>query len=221
MIKINLLPQKRARVRVPGVARVAAGGPGSRDLLILVGALAATAGAVFLLLDHPKRSHISDMNDAIAQMKIDVKNKEKELVGFDLLKRAEDDVKSREAAINRLASAHIDPANVLHELGEILTQNHPPTMIQAMVRLVAIDPNKHYEEQWDPAHVWLTSFVDTDGAFKLEGGAETEGDVIQLQKRMQASIYFFDVGRAQEERASEKDTGVNYFKFTITGRVAY
>jgi hypothetical protein len=117
------------------------------------------------------------------------------------------------------------PANVLQELGEILTTNHLPTMTEEMAKRTGngneSDPNRRYDLAWDPTHVWLTGFTDNNGTFKLEGGAQGEGDITQLSKRMQASVYFDNVAPSQEERVSDRETGIAYYKFTITGKVAY
>jgi hypothetical protein len=86
---------------------------------------------------------------------------------------------------------------------------------------VDADPNKVFDLTWDPAHVWLTSFIDKDGEFSLEGGAQAEADVPQLSKRLAASVYFSDVSPSRQEQLVDHDTGISYYKFTITGKVAY
>jgi Tfp pilus assembly protein PilN len=83
------------------------------------------------------------------------------------------------------------------------------------------NPNKRFDPQWDPQHVWLTSFVDKGGKFTLQGGAQGESDVTQLSLRLQASAYFQNVTPSQEERVADRESGINYFRFTITGKVAY
>jgi len=66
------------------------------------------------------------------------------------------------------------------------------------------------------------SIVDQDdGTFRLDGGAQTEVDITQLSKRLAASAYFMNIAPASENRVTDKDSGLDYFKFTITGRVAY
>ena len=86
------------------------------------------------------------------------------------------------------------------------------------------DPNKRFDLDWDPTHVWITAFADNakDGTFKLEGGAQAEVDVTQLSKRLQASAYFNRRLAGSRRSASPTATpGVNYYKFMITGKVAY
>jgi len=83
------------------------------------------------------------------------------------------------------------------------------------------DSNKRFQADWDPGHVWLLSFIDTNGSFKMEGGAQSESDVTQLSKRLQASVYFDDIVPAGGERLADRTSGVDYYRFTITGKVVY
>lgn len=222
MIKINLLPQKRAK-------RSAIGGGGGGDeasikeILIGAGAIAAAAVLMFILVDQPKRSKLNDLREANAQLDTEIAAKNEELKGYADLKKAADEADERARAINRLMNAKVVPANVLHELSEIMMTNHPPTMTDEMARRVATDPNKRFDLAWDPTKVWLTAFADDvrDGSFKLEGGAQAEQDIIQLSKRLQASVYFDRVSQQSEERITDRDTGVTYYHFVITGKVAY
>ncbi len=219
MIKINLLPQKRTkRTSLPDENAV-------REMAIGVGALVAAAALVFFALDRPKRSKLNDLRASNAQLQQEIASKNAQLTGFAELKKAADEAKERARSINRLIAAKVVPANVLHELGEILTANRLPTMTEEMAKRTGngpeSDPNRRYDLAWDPTHVWLTGFSDNGGQFKLEGGAQGEADITQLSKRLQASVYFDNVAPAAQERFSDKDTGTAYYKFTITGRVAY
>jgi hypothetical protein len=83
------------------------------------------------------------------------------------------------------------------------------------------DPNKRFQPDWDPSHVWLSGFTDSNGDFKLEGGAATESDITQLAKRLAASVYFADVIPAGGERVADPQTGATFYRFTITGKVVY
>ena len=92
---------------------------------------------------------------------------------------------------------------------------------QQKLQQVASDPNKRFLPDWDPQHVWMTSFADNGGSFVLTGGAQSESDVTQLSKRMAASVYFMDVTPAGGDRVVDRETGTQFYKFTITGRLAY
>src|SRR5882724_572931 len=115
MIKINLLPQKRAR---RGVAAAPEGS--SRDFAIGVASLVGVAAIVFFALDQPKRSHLADVKKSNNDLQQEINQKNKELEGYAGLKKAADEADERAKAITRLIGAKIIPANVLHELGEIL-----------------------------------------------------------------------------------------------------
>jgi type IV pilus assembly protein PilN len=220
MIRINLLPARRAK-------RVAAREPGSKDIVIGLVALAGAAAVVFLAVDQPKRSKLADLREANANLDTEIANKQKQLEGFDNLKKAADDAEERQKSIARLMAAKVVPAHVLHELSKIMKPNELPTMTEDMARKTGngpeSDPNKRFDLAWDPTHVWITTFVDNskDGSFRLEGNAQAQVDIIQLSKRLQASVYFDRVSQQTEERVSDRSSGITYYKFVISGKVAY
>lgn len=221
MIKINLLPQKRAKraAAAPGTDQA------NKQFAAGVIALVAAAGLVFIAVDRPRRSRISALRESNQQLQAQIAEKRKQLVGYEEMKKAKEDALKRAQAINRLMLAKVVPAHVLHELGEILTQNRLPAMTEDMRKKVGngpgSDPNKRFQLDWDPTKVWLSGFSDKDGVFKLEGGAQSESDVTQLSKRLAASVYFDDVTPAGGERVVDRERGINYYRFTITGKVAY
>jgi Tfp pilus assembly protein PilN len=219
MIKINLLPQKRAK------KRAAAPEGATQPLLFGVIALAVAGAAVFLLVDKPKRARLAELAEANQQLQNEMQSKNKQLVGYAELKKAADEADERYRSIQRLLSAKVVPAHVLHELGEVLSANKYPTMTEDMAKRTGngpeSDPNKRFQADWDASHVWLTAFTDTGGDFKLEGGAQSESDVTQLAKRLGASAYFLDVTPAGGERVADASSGTNYYRFTITGKVVY
>ncbi|MFT3695479.1 MAG: PilN domain-containing protein [Kofleriaceae bacterium] len=220
MIKVNLLPQKRPKLRASAQSE-----GGQREMAIGIGSLVAAAALVFFVLDQPKRSKLHDLNAANDQLQQEINAKKNQLKGFAELNKAATEAYSRAQSINRLIAAKVVPANALQELGEILTSNHLPTMTQDMAKRTGngpeSDPNRRFDLAWDPTHVWLTSFTDKVGNFTLEGGAQAEVDITQLSKRMQASVYFDNIAQASEERVTDPATGSPYYKFKITGKVAY
>jgi len=217
MIKVNLLPQRRAK-------RTVAADPSSKQALVGVAALAVAAAGVFFVLDMPRRSRLGDLRNANAELQQEINAKNKELVGYAELQKAEAEAIRRAEAINRLLGTKVVPAHILHELGKVLTREGP-TMTEQMAKAAGTgpesNPNKQFQNDWDPSHVWMSSFIDTNGAFKLEGGAQSESDVTQLSKRLAASVYFLEVTPAGGERVSDRDSGLNYYRYTITGRLAY
>ena len=217
MIKINLLPQKRAK-RSAAVASGSDGG--GKQFAIGVGALVAAAALVLLVVDMPIRSERADYDAKTAQLNAEIGTKRKKLEGYETLKAEEASATAKIQSINRLLTAKLVPANILHELGQIMS-TRGPTMTEQMAKQVESDPNKKIQQDWDPQHVWMTGFSDTAGLFKLEGGAQSKEDVTQLSKRLAASVYFEYVTPQSGDRVNDKDSGLSYYKFTITGKVAY
>jgi Tfp pilus assembly protein PilN len=220
MIKINLLPQRRAK-------KAAAREPGSKDIVVGAIGLAVAAALVFIAVDSPKRGKIRDLRDANEQLDQEIAAKNRQLKGFAELKKAADEAEERSKSIARLMAAKVVPAHVLHELARLMRANELPTMTEEMAVKTGngpqSDPNKRFDLAWDPTHVWITTFVDNskDGSFRLEGGAQAQVDIIQLSKRLQASVYFDRVSQQTEERSTDTATGITYYKFVITGKVAY
>jgi Tfp pilus assembly protein PilN len=219
MIKINLLPQRRAKNRssAPDVS--------AKPFVFGALGIVAAAALVFVLVDQPKRRQLAELAVANQQLQVEIGAKNKQLEGYAELKKAADEADERYKAIQRLLSAKVVPAHVLHELGEILSANKYPTMTEAMAKRTGNGPdsdaNKRFQADWDASHVWLSGFADSPQGFKLEGGAQSENDVAQLAKRLAASVYFTEVTPAGGERVADTSTGTNYYRFTITGKVVY
>lgn len=218
MIKINLLPQRRAKMRV------AVSDPSSKPLLAGVIGLGVAAAAVAVIVDLPKRGRLADLTRSNRELQTDIQAKTRQLAGYPELKKTADEVDERYRSIKRLLGARVVPAYVLHELGEILTRGRHPKMTDEMQNRTGSgadsDPNKRFQDDWDPSHVWLVGFTDTGGLFKLEGGAQSGADFAQFTKRLAASVYFADLSTAGEH-VVDIQTGTDYYKFTITGKVAY
>ncbi len=232
MIRINLLPQKkqkRGRATILSSPRRGGGGggdgTGQTQFLMGCGAILALAALVFFVVHKPMLDKRHDL-DEITARKTDENNAARaKLKDFENDKKVVAQAKERGLAIEKLVKAKAVPANLLQELGDVLTQGKPPTMTADMRDKVSDgpkgDPNKRYQVDWDPKHVWITSFVEKDGAFTLKGGAQSDPDVTQLAKRMQASVYFTDVTPKGGAQTTDTATGLQYYDFTITGKVVY
>jgi type IV pilus assembly protein PilN len=231
MIKINLLPQKKvkragigSRVTAPRATGGAAA-DGQRDILIGAGAIVAAAVIVFFVVHKPIGDKRDDYETANAKLNDEIRVKSNDLKNYENLKKVVEAAEQRSESIEKLVQAKSVPANFLHELGEILTPGRLPTMSQEMATKISDgpqgDPNKRFLVDWDPKHVWITSFSEKDGVFTLKGGAQSDPDVAQLTKRLQASVYFMDVSPKGGVRVVDRESSQPYYDFTITGRVVY
>ena len=221
MIKINLLPQRKPKKQTE---------PGQLEVGLVMAGMMAAAALTFFAVHRPqagKRDRIKGEAQELAE-----KNERARAKVADLpqLKAAVEAEQKRKESIDRLVGTTVLPDNVLHELSMILT-GEGPTMSLAMTTLTSNtadgDPNKRFSNDWDPKHVWITTFTTKADTFTLEGGAQAESDIPQLAKRMAASIYFAEVTSPKSERVEPSGTpqpgqsDVAYYKFTLSGKVLY
>jgi len=216
MIKINLLPQRKQKRPAE---------PGRAELGIGVGVLLAAAGFVFFAVHRPAAADRDDLQRQVQDLQ-DANNRARNATKeMPAVKSAVEAEEKRAAAIDQLLGTVIVPDNLLHELGELLTPGHMPTMSREMETRISEgpqgDPNRRFALDWDPKHVWISSFSTKGDDFVLEGGAQSEADVPQLAKRMQASVYFDQVTSPTSVRVDDRQTSVSYYKFTITGKVVF
>lgn len=220
MIKINLLPQRKPKKQSE---------PGQLEaLLALVGMMMAGA-LVFVLIHKPAARERDRLKAEVDELQQKNDKARKKVADLPALQAAVDAETKRADSIVRLVGTTVLPDNVLHELSRILTLEGP-TMSNEMSTLTSGgnggDPNKRFSPDWDPKHVWITSFSTKGDLFTLEGGAQAESDVPQLAKRMAASVYFADVTSPLSQRVEPAAggpgaTGVAYYKFTLSGKVVY
>ncbi len=216
MIKINLLPSRKPRRQAE---------PGQLDVAVGVGALVAVAAVVFFVVHLPmasERDALREEADGLAGDNASRRNAIADMPQREAAFKAEEE---RNNAIAQLVGTIVVPDNVMHELGEILTPARMPTMTRAMAERISDgpkgDPNRRFALDWDPKHVWITSFTTKGDVFTLEGGAQSESDIPQLAKRMQASVYFGEVTSPSSSRVEDKNSALTYYRFTISGKVVY
>jgi Tfp pilus assembly protein PilN len=214
MIKINLLPQRKPKRQAD---------PGQRDLSIGVLALLVVGAATFFLVHKPKADRLEELQAANAAYDEDLARRKAKIRELPALRSAVALAEERTASIDKLIAARAVPGHMMHELGELLTPGRLPTMTKDMAKKVSDPKDDTYRirEDWDPKHLWVTELREDQGFFSLSGGAESDADVTQLSKRMQASVYFDDVVLAKGEKVTDDDTGITYYTFLITGKVVY
>lgn len=219
MIKINLLPQRKPRRQAE---------PGQLEVGMVMAGMAAAAAVLFFAVHRPQAAKRDRIKAEAAELADKNARATKKVADLPTLKAAVDAEKKRKESIDRLVGTTVLPDNVLHELSRILT-SEGPTMSLAMTTLTGNtsdgDPNKRFSADWDPKHVWITSFTTKADTFTLEGGAQAESDIPQLAKRMAASVYFDEVTSPKSERvepANQPGQGTAaYYKFTLSGKVLY
>jgi Tfp pilus assembly protein PilN len=211
MIRVNLLSQRKSRQSERGV-----------QLLVLGSCVVIMAAILtYLFVHRPLLDEIARQEAAAKRAEEENKQLEQKTANFEKMEAAFKAAAEQNAAIERLTQARAVPAWMLYELSNLLTRNRQPTMDETAADRVRNDINRGWMDDWDPKHVWITRFEEKGGRFTLQGGAQSDGDMTQLALRLQASAFFANVVPEGGDEAVAKDNGVNYYRFTITGKVRY
>jgi Tfp pilus assembly protein PilN len=213
MIRINLVGGQKKKAR--------ASEGGEKNVMVGFGVLAAVAAATFLLIHRPMAASIADLEAENTKNEAQKKKLEDETKELKVLRDEKAADEARWNAITKLDSARSVPAWMLWELSNIMTRGRQPQLTEAMKEELRTNLNRPWQDGWDAKHVWIISFKETNSRFTLEGGAQSDSDATQLALRMQASMFFDDVSPKGGEEEVDKDTGLTYYKFTITGGVRY
>jgi type IV pilus assembly protein PilN len=213
MIRINLLREKKAK-RVDRGQQALLGG----FLLVI---LVLVAGALLVLMPlQDKVSAIRRDNDTLSRSITELKSSKK-IKEHDALAAQLKALEEEATAIARLEDARATPAWMLHELSNVLTKNHQPSMTDEMLERTRQDPNRKMTPGWDPKRVWLLSIEERSGEITIKGGAQADSDVTQFALRLQASAYFDGIQPIDVQTAQDPTAKVNFYKFTVTGKVRY
>lgn len=212
MIKINLLSEQR-------VKRTHDRG---RELLwVGVLAIVAAGALVFVLVHRPMVAKLEALEDDNRSLESENQDIERRTSDFDQIQGALQALQQREEAIVALNEAKATPAWLMNELSRILTPGQQPTMDERAAARASSDLNRAWDESWDPKHVWIREFTERGGEFTLLGSARADSDMAQLALRLQGSAYFDQVVPEGGDTAEDRQSGISFHNFTITGKVRY
>jgi type IV pilus assembly protein PilN len=214
VIRINLLPQKRA-------ARGAAPEASQRWLVaVLVIVLLEVVG---LFLFHEwKNDELVQQNQKNNELTAKINDIKALVANHEEVKKALAVLRQREDAIAKLQSARSGPTAVLLELSRILTQGRGPTVEpDRLAALKKDNPLAVYSPTWDTRRIWLTQYTESDRTVRLEGYARDGNDVSELAQRLRLSVYFYDVTILPGKKEVDKETKLDLIKFALQLKVRY
>jgi len=212
MIRINLLQERKVKKVDKGQKSIMSG---------FVVALVA-GFAVYFFVHKPVADDVESMQADVREKDRQKRQLMEETKEFDIIKQQFAVALEQGEAIRRLNDARAVPAWLLHELSNIMTKDHKPTITADMQELVKIDHNRQWTPGWDPKRIWIESIDETGtGEFSIQGGAQSETDVTQLALRLQASVFFRNLVPEGAQRQLDPRTKSSFYKFTMTGKVAY
>ncbi len=212
MIRINLLPQKKARTQSSG---------GESWVLVAVALLVLEIGGLFffhttleeqLAAERRTNSEIQAKIDASKQA---VQNHQKVITELEQLR-------AREEAIAKLQNARTGPTSVLLETARILTPGRGPSLDPEKLAQVRRDnPLAAFNPTWDTRRLWLLTFREESRKLHLTGVARDAEDVSEFAKRMTLSDYFDQVRLLPANRDRDGETGLDVVRFALEAEVRY
>lgn len=214
MIRINLLPQKRA-------GRGAAPEASQRWLLAVLAVVLLEVVGLFLF-HQLKTDELTEQNQKNNELQAKINDIKALVANHEEVKKALGVLRQREDAIAKLQSARSGPTAVLLELSRILTQNRGPTVDkERLAELRKNNPLAVFSPAWDVRRIWLFSYTESERTVRLEGYARDGNDVSELAQRLRLSLYFYEVTILPGKKEVEKDTKLDLVKFALQLKVRY
>lgn len=215
MIRINLLPQKRAAGR-------AAGSEASQTwLLVVVGVLLVQILGLWIFHSW-KADELTQQNQKNNELQNKISDIKAIVANHQEVKDALAVLRKREDAIAKLQAARSGPTAILLELSRVLTQGRGPTVDADRLQALKKDnPLAVFSPTWDTRRVWLTGYNESERTLRLEGFARDGNDVSELAQRLRLSVYFFDVAILPGKKELDKETKLELIKFALQMKVRY
>lgn len=214
MIRVNLLPQRRAQ-------RASAQAPSQRWLVVVI--VLVLVEAVGLVLFHQtKTDELSQVQARNQQQTSKIGEITKLVSNHEEIKQSLAGCKAREDAIKRLQAGRAGPTAVLLELSQVLTSGKAPTAdAERLAQIKKINPLATFNPGWDPKRLWLTLYKENDRQVRVEGLARDNVDVYELAQRLRLSVYFYDVEPLEGKKQEDKDTKIELVSFALKTKVRY
>jgi type IV pilus assembly protein PilN len=185
MIRINLLPQKRAG---------AASGQGAKvwGYAYLGASVAWCIALAFVYF-----SLLSDRDQALAQnVEIERQIAKVKAASGDLeaLQKQLDQSKQLEQVVRSLKDARQGPARMLLELSSILSPGRGPTIDPVKLEdLRRSNPDVGISTGWDTRRLWVTGFEENARNCRIVGQARNNEDIAEFLRRLALSRIFDEV----------------------------
>ena len=208
MIRVNLLPTRRAKRQEAG----------QRQFLAMGIAILATIGlVVFFHLDATTELEKVQHDNTLLQA--DVAKLKAELGDYDKVRGQREELLKQRKTIQSLESGRTGPVYLLRELSEILSPGKGPTFDRVTYEeILRKDPNAGFSN-WETKRVWLDSYTENNLKVKIKGAAKSNEDVAEFLKRLHASVFFKDVNLDATAQASKGS--VKYVNFGLSTTVIY
>jgi type IV pilus assembly protein PilN len=214
MIRINLLPEKRAAARRGGAE-------GQTWIFVILGVLAVEI-ICLVLVQNSKGDDLAKLQKRNQEIQANIDDIKRQISNRDEIKNELKDLRDREDAIQKLESARTGPTSVMLELSHILTPGRMPTVDRDKLEQLRRDnPTAVPNLNWDARRLWLLTYDEVDRNVKLSGLARDGEDVSEFLRRLSLSDFFYDVKMLPASKTTEGANHVELVRFELSAKVRY
>ena len=214
MIRINLLPHSREERK-----KAADGAASAARPLILLGVLAMLAGMVSLYMWYEQleaESIVQTTKTRDLQKKVEELEKVKQTM--EERERSQQILAQQNFIFDELRYDKIGPANALLFLSYVLSKTEDNSF---NAKELQSQEDNGWNVSWDPGRLWVTHFEEEEKAVKIRGEAMAHEDVTEFYRRLESSIYFYDVVPDVQKLEINDDMGLRYVSFKVECKLNY
>lgn len=203
MIRINLLPVKKARRRSEGRAQ-----------LVLFAALLVVECLILAGLYFNVANQADELQQKVEQNQREVEEAEREHQSAQLLEQKQAEQQKQVEILRELEQLRTGPVRLLDELQAILSPPRNEAERHARARM-------NWNVEWDTRRLWLESWSEKGGEFKMAGTALNADDVAEFLERLASARYFDAILLDFVKAKPRTDSSVDLVEFSITGKLSY
>jgi hypothetical protein len=208
MIRINLLPAKR---RGPSF-RI-----GGQLVVFLVLLLVGEGIGLYLWQDELGRSlmvqeaKVTDLKGQVTEL-----NQIKTRIGE--LEEAKKTLEQQNFIFDELKYDKIGPSLALMYLSYLLTPREDNVFNSEELQSQELND---WDVSWDPGRLWLTHFEEKDKEVEIVGHAIAHEDVTEFYRRLESSLFFYDIRPDTQEIKRNDALDMRYVEFNLECKLNY
>ncbi|NUN15307.1 MAG: PilN domain-containing protein [Myxococcales bacterium] len=207
MIRINLLPARTSRKK-----------RGGKQILILLAVILALEGIALFYWHQSTANSLAYEQAKVKDLEAKVADLNKIKAQIDEREKYKETLIKQNFIFEELKYDKIGPANALIFLSYVLTKKED--------NIYNVDEIKAQEESgwdvnWDPNRLWLVDFVETEKDVTIIGHATSHDDVTEFYRRLDSSLYFYDIRPDVQEVKYNDEIDVKFVRFTVDAKINY
>lgn len=202
MIRVNLLPIKKARRRSAG-----------RTQLVAFVLLIALECVIFGFIYMAEKSRAEDLAKEVQQNQQEVSKAKKAVKSATVLEQKQKELEHQVEILDELEKKRSGPVRVLDELQALLSPPRNEEERHARLRM-------NWNVEWDPRRLWIASLSEDEGNFEMVGSAINADDVAEFLERLTSADHFSNV-QLDYVKAKGKEGETSLVEFRVTGKLSY